>query len=78
MFYSPGGTICLIQCDLNARKIKQGGDTYGHWSYVKLSASDNRIITITMVYQPCKASDSTGTTACHQQLALQQSSNNRI
>eukprot|EP00957_Ditylum_brightwellii_P146247 11135651-Ditylum_brightwellii.AAC.1 len=42
-FYKPGGTMCLAQGNINSRKVDQGCNQYGHWSYMKNSAAGNRI-----------------------------------
>eukprot|EP00957_Ditylum_brightwellii_P124531 9490837-Ditylum_brightwellii.AAC.1 len=71
-FYKPDGTMCLAQCKINSRKIDQGGNKYGCWSYIEFTAAENKIITINTAYQPCKPTKGTGTTMYHQQLALKQ------
>eukprot|EP00957_Ditylum_brightwellii_P156195 11888532-Ditylum_brightwellii.AAC.1 len=61
----------LAQGNINSRKIAQGCDQYGHWSYMKFSAAKNKIVTIITAYQSCKPTKEAGTTTYHQQLALQ-------
>ena len=70
--------MCVSQGNINARKIEQGGDKFGRWSYMKLSAPHAQVITIVTAYKPCKVMSATGTTAYHQQLAVQQLNNTEI
>eukprot|EP00957_Ditylum_brightwellii_P180468 13747340-Ditylum_brightwellii.AAC.1 len=64
--------MCLVKGDINFRKIDQGSDKYGQWSYFKFAAANAKIVTVITAYKPCIASSTTGTTTYHQQLALQQ------
>lgn len=41
-FYKPGGTMFLAQGNINSRKIAQGCNQYGCWSYMKFSAVENK------------------------------------
>eukprot|EP00957_Ditylum_brightwellii_P133715 10195227-Ditylum_brightwellii.AAC.1 len=77
-FYKPGGTMCLVKGDINCRKLNQGSDKYGRWSYFKFSAANTKIVTVITAYKPCIAASTTGTTTYHQQLAIQQMETNTI
>eukprot|EP00957_Ditylum_brightwellii_P174103 13256227-Ditylum_brightwellii.AAC.1 len=72
-FYKPGGTLCIIQGDINSRKLDQGAEKYSHWSYVKFAACNATVIAVITVYKPCIVTKTTGITTYHQQLVLQQS-----
>eukprot|EP00957_Ditylum_brightwellii_P133343 10166632-Ditylum_brightwellii.AAC.1 len=71
-FYKPGGTICIVKGDINSRKIDQGYDKYGQWSYFKFTVANGKRVTVITAHKPCIASSTTGITTYHQQLALQQ------
>eukprot|EP00957_Ditylum_brightwellii_P175385 13351218-Ditylum_brightwellii.AAC.1 len=71
-FYKPGGVLSICQGNFLTRKITKGKDHMGHWVYSKFAASDNGVITVVTVYQPCKLSKMTGTTMYHQQVAMLQ------
>eukprot|EP00957_Ditylum_brightwellii_P190944 14539289-Ditylum_brightwellii.AAC.1 len=64
-FYKPGDTMCLAQGNIHSRKVDQGCNHYGRWSYMKFSAAGNKIITIITAYQPLKITMGTGTTTYH-------------
>eukprot|EP00957_Ditylum_brightwellii_P142664 10869783-Ditylum_brightwellii.AAC.1 len=70
--FKPGGTMCILQGDINSCKIPQGCDKYGCWSYLKFLTASNIIITMITAYQLCHASNTIGTITYHQQLALHQ------
>jgi hypothetical protein len=49
-YFKPGGTMCLAQGDINSRKLDQGCNKYGYWSYFRCSAMQSKMITIITAY----------------------------
>eukprot|EP00957_Ditylum_brightwellii_P010654 806585-Ditylum_brightwellii.AAC.1 len=48
----------------------EGRDLMGRWVYTKYAAKDGKIFTILTMYQTCKSSSKTGSTAYHQQVVM--------
>jgi hypothetical protein len=51
--YKPGGTLLLARGNCVARILDGGDDAMGRWSYIRMAARGNRVVSIIMAYQPC-------------------------
>jgi hypothetical protein len=51
--YKPGGTLLLARGNSVARIIEGGDDDMGRWSYIRMAARGNRVVSIVTAYQPC-------------------------
>jgi hypothetical protein len=51
--YKPGGTMSCVISNGVARVKETGSDDMGRWTYIKLAAKDNHVITVITVYQVC-------------------------
>jgi hypothetical protein len=51
--YKPGGTLLLARGNSVARIIEGGDDDMGRWSFIRMAARGNRVVSIITAYQPC-------------------------
>ncbi len=51
--YKPGGTLLMARGNCVARIIEGGDGDMGRWSYIRMAARSNRVVSIITVYQPC-------------------------
>eukprot|EP00957_Ditylum_brightwellii_P030712 2327049-Ditylum_brightwellii.AAC.1 len=48
--YKPEWTMLVEAGDVLGRKISQGSNKYGRWSYFRLCGEDHKVITVVMAY----------------------------
>jgi hypothetical protein len=51
--YKPGGTLLLARGNCVARILDGSDDAMGRWSYIRMAARGNRVVSIITAYQPC-------------------------
>eukprot|EP00957_Ditylum_brightwellii_P011393 861322-Ditylum_brightwellii.AAC.1 len=52
--YNPGSIMNIVQGDVVGQIIEGSQDEIGRWVHTRLTAKNDKIITIITAYQPCK------------------------